>query len=108
MKPSWPSLLLLGSLGITPAHAAAARLSPAQQQAIFPDQKALILGDQQDRLHTIELGQTCVRAARNPEQLMACLVEEHQRSLRISAQHQAAMLAILQRHGVQTQPPVQP
>jgi hypothetical protein len=99
VKPTW-TCLLLSLLGLAPAHAAAMRLTPAQQQAIFPEQRQLVLSDQNDRLHTLEQAQRCVTAARNSEQLMGCLVTEHQQTLRTSEEHHAAMLSILRHHGV--------
>lgn len=102
------ALLLLSSLGwsiataltASPAQAAAPPISAAQQEAIFPEQKQLVLRDQQDRLQSIEAAQRCVKAATSSPELMGCLVQEHQQSQRISAEHHAAMLAILHSHGV--------
>ena len=82
------------------ARAAAPPISPAQQEAIFAEQKQLVLRDQRDRLQAIATAEQCVKAATASAQLMGCLVQEHQQSQRISTDHHAAMLAILQRHGI--------
>lgn len=108
------ALLLVSSLGTasalppSAARAAAPPISAAQQLAIFPEQKQLVLRDQQERLRTIAEAQRCVTAAHSPEPLMGCLVKEHQQILQISARHHAAMLAILRQHGVSATPPAAP
>ena len=107
MKSRLCSALLLCStftgataLATAPARAAAPAISPAQQEAIFAEQKQLVLRDQLDRLQAIETAERCVKAAGTSSALMGCLVQEHQQSQRISADHHAAMLAILNRHGI--------
>ena len=103
MKHLWPYLLLLACASGYAAHAAAQPLTAAQQQAIFPDQKKLIVEDQQDRLSTIEQGKSCAQSAATPEQLIRCVVQEHQQMLQISEQHHNAMLEILRHHGIKPQ-----
>ena len=93
------------ALAAAPARAAAPVISPAQQEAIFAEQKQLVLRDQLDRRQAIETAARCVKAASTSTALMGCLVQEHQQSQRISADHHAAMLAILNRHGIH---PLQP
>lgn len=97
---SGPLLLLLGLFSATPVLAGAQQISPAQQAAIFPDQKQLILRDQRDRLQVIQASLHCVTAASIPSQLMGCLVQEHQDNQRINAEHHNAMVSILRQHGV--------
>jgi hypothetical protein len=99
-QSSGPLLLLLGLFSAAPALAAAPRISPAQQAAIFPEQKQLVLQDQRDRLQVIQASLRCVTAASTPSQLMGCLVQEHQDSQRINAEHHNAMVSILRHHGV--------
>lgn len=99
-QSSGPLLLLLGLCSGAPALAAAPPISPAQQAAIFPEQKQLVLRDQRDRLQLIQASQRCVTAANTPNQLMGCLVQEHQASQRINAEHHNAMVSILRQHGV--------
>ena len=107
MNPRLCGALLLFStltgataLAGAPARAAAPAISPAQQEAIFGEQKQLVQRDQLDRLQVIQTAERCVKAAANSTALMGCLVQEHQQSQRISADHHAAMLAILNRHGI--------
>ena len=97
----------VSALVAAPARAAAPAISPAQQEAIFTEQKQLVLRDQVDRLQAIEAAERCVKAAASSSALMGCLVQEHQQSQRISADHHAAMLAILQRHGIHPPQPTQ-
>ena len=104
--PFHAALLLVSSLGLasalapSPTQAAAPPISAVQQDAIFSEQKQLVLRDQRDRLQSLAATQRCVQAASSSSQLMGCLVQEHQQNQRISADHHAAMLAILQRHGI--------
>ena len=101
------SLPGVSALSASPARAAAPAISPAQQEAIFAEQKQLVLRDQADRLQVIEAAERCVKAATSSTALMGCLVQERQQSQRISSDHHAAMLAILRRHGVRPQQPTQ-
>jgi hypothetical protein len=99
-QPLWRLLLMFGLVSPGPALAAAPRISPAQQAAIFAEQKQLVLRDQRDRLQVIQTSLHCVTAASTPSQLMSCLVQEHQESQRINAEHHTAMVRILRQHGV--------
>lgn len=92
--------LLFSALMTAPVQAAPTAISPAQQAAIFPQQKQLVLRDQRDRLAIIQASLRCANDASDTNQLMGCLVQEHQQSQRLNAEHHSAMLAILRQHGV--------
>ena len=99
---SWPLVPMLAMLAAFPAQALpSAHLSPAQQAAIFPEQRSLVLKDLQDRLSFLRDSQACVSSAHTSQAMFACLLKEHQHTLQLAQQNHQQMLAILKRHGVQ-------
>jgi len=95
--------MVLGSAGVAMAQGApseAGRLTPAQMQKIFPEQKRLALSDQQARIAILQRGERCLSAAGSSEALRTCMKEQRSASQRQREQHRAAMKALLERNGI--------
>ena len=77
------------------------RLTPQQQEQLFPEQKQLWLKHAQARMAAMQAGQRCVQAARNPEALRSCLKQERQSNMTLRRTHMADMRALMARYGIQ-------
>jgi hypothetical protein len=97
--------LVLGSAGAalaqTPeAPPAQGRLTPAQQQKIFPEQKNLILKDQQARTTILQNGERCVSAASTADALRSCMKQERTASQNQRQQFWGGMRSLYERNGI--------
>lgn len=113
-RPSRPVLLallpatalaaLLGAVAL-PALAQGggpgARLTPEQQQQLFPEQKALLLQGQQQRVATHQTAERCIRAAQTPDALRACMQQQRQAHQLHRQQQREGMAALARRHGIE-------
>jgi hypothetical protein len=79
----------------------ASRLTPQQQEQLFPEQKQLWLKHAQARIAAMQTGQRCVQAARNAQTFRSCLMQERQSNLELRRTHMADMRALLGRYGIQ-------
>ena len=79
----------------------APRLTPQQQEQLFPEQKQLWLRHAQARIAAMQTGQRCVQAARNSEAFRGCLKQERQSNMELRRTHMADMRALLARYGIQ-------
>jgi hypothetical protein len=104
-----PALLGLGAVLISAPLAAvaqqgpgsASRLTPQQQEQLFPEQKQLWLRHAQARIAAMQAGQRCVQAARNSQAFRGCLKQERQSNMELRRTHMADMRALLARYGIQ-------
>lgn len=77
------------------------RLTPQQQERLFPEQKALWLKHARARIAALQSGERCVQAARNAESFRSCLKQERQSNMTLRRSHWAEMRALLARYGIQ-------
>lgn len=75
-------------------------LTPAQEQKIFPEHKALAIRDRQARIAILQRGERCVSAATSAEALRACLRQEREAYQVQRSQHRAEMRRLLERNGI--------
>lgn len=105
---SAPVLALLASLALAAPQAALAqqqkparpRLSPQQQEQLFPEQKALWLKHQRARISAIQTAERCVNAARTADAFRGCMRQERQANMELRRSHMAEMRALYGRYGL--------
>lgn len=93
---STASMAVMAQQGSAPGS----RLTPQQQEQLFPEQKQLWLNHAQARSAALQAGQRCVQAARNPETFRNCLNQERQRNMELRRTHWTEMRALLARYGI--------
>ena len=101
-------LALLASLALAAPQAALAqqqkpagpRLTPQQQEQLFPEQKALWLKHQRARSSAIQTAERCVNAARTADAFKGCLRQERQANMALRRSHMAEMRALYGRYGI--------
>jgi hypothetical protein len=76
------------------------RLTPEQQQKLFPETRRLSIQDRRDRIVILQKSERCIAAAANGDALRACMREERQASQAQRKQHQAAMRQVFERNGI--------
>jgi Spy/CpxP family protein refolding chaperone len=76
------------------------RLTPAQKEKIFPERKALLLKQQQERMTIQQKGQRCTEAAKNQQALRGCMTEERKAYQQLRSQYREEMRKIYERHGI--------
>lgn len=76
------------------------RLTPAQRQKIFPEQKRLALTDHQARIAILQNGERCLAAAGSGEALRDCMKEQRNAMQRQRELHRSAMKALLESNGI--------
>ena len=77
------------------------RLTPQQQEQLFPEQKALWLKHARARIAALQSGERCVQAARSAQALKRCLQQERQSNMSLRRSHWAEMRALFARYGIQ-------
>lgn len=82
------------------------RLSPAQQQKIFPGWRQLTLQATQRRITILQNYQQCTSAANSFQALQTCQREERQALISQQQQQREALRQLLRRNGI-TPPPRQ-
>ena len=80
------------------------QLTPAQQQKLFPEQKALWLRERQERINLLQRGQRCISGAGSPSALRQCLVQEQRERQQLRSRHQSEMRQLLERNGISLPP----
>ena len=80
------------------------RLTPDQQQKLFPEQKALWLRERQERISLLQRGQRCISGAGTPSALRQCLVQEQRERQQLRSRHQSEMRQLLERNGISVPP----
>lgn len=76
------------------------KLTPQQQEQLFPGQKALWLKQQRARISAIQTAERCVNAARTPEAFKDCLRQERQANMALRRSHKAQMRELYGRYGI--------
>lgn len=76
------------------------RLTPEQQQKIFPEFRTLMLEDHQARITILQKGERCLRAARDSGALRSCLREERSSYISQRSRHRDQMRQMFQRNGI--------
>lgn len=104
LYPLGASLLLL-TLSGTPSlaqtiEAGPGRLTPAQQQKVFPEWRRLTLQSAQGRIAILQKHQQCVTAASSYTALKACQVQERQALMSQRQQQREAMRQLFERNGI--------
>lgn len=97
--------LVLASSGtalaqVAPVPAGPGRLTPAQQQKIFPEQRNLMLRDQQARITILQNGERCMAAATTPDALHNCMKQERTASQNQRQQFWGGMRSLYERNGI--------
>lgn len=95
--------LLLGSAGASlagPGGGAGAQLTPAQQDKIFPEMKALTLKGHRARIAILQKGENCLAAAGTPTALRACMQQERSAYQAQRQVHRAEMRQMFERNGI--------
>jgi hypothetical protein len=105
LAPALAAALAFGSAAASFAQTPAAparssRISEAQWQKIFPENKQLTLRDQQARSTILQRGQRCVSGAANIDALRTCMREEREAMQQQRRQHMQAMRAMFERNGI--------
>ena len=80
------------------------RLTPAQRQKVFPEQRRMALQDHQARMAILQRGERCIEKAANAEVLRTCLREEREALRRQRRQHMDKLKALYDRNGLPTPP----
>jgi hypothetical protein len=80
------------------------RLTPAQRQKVFPEQRRLALQDHQARMAILQRGERCIEKAANAEVLRTCMREEREAMRQQRSQHMERLKALYQRNGLPTPP----
>jgi hypothetical protein len=80
------------------------RLTPAQRQKVFPEQRRLALQDHQARMAILQRGERCIDRAANAEVLRTCLREEREAMRQQRRQHMDKLRALYERNGLPTPP----
>ena len=77
------------------------RLTPEQQQRIFPERRTQLLRHHKERIQTLQKSERCISAARDTAALNSCLQQERQENQAQRQKHREAMRAIYERNGIQ-------
>ena len=80
------------------------RLTPAQRQKVFPEQRRMALQDHQARMAILQRGERCIDRAANAEVLRTCLREEREAMRQQRRQHMERLRALYERNGLPTPP----
>ena len=80
------------------------RLTPAQRQKVFPEQRRMALQDHQARMAILQRGERCIDRAANAEVLRTCLREEREAMRQQRRQHMDKLKALYERNGLPTPP----
>ena len=76
------------------------RLSPQQQEQLFPEQKALWLKHQRARISSMQAAEGCVNAARTASTFQTCLRQERQANMALRRSLMDEMRALYGRYGI--------
>ncbi|MCP9929049.1 hypothetical protein [Cyanobium sp. CH-040] len=77
------------------------RLTPDQQQRIFPERRTQLLRHHKERIQTLQKSERCINAARDTAALNGCLQEERRENQAQRQKHREAMRSIYQRNGIE-------
>ena len=96
------TLVLSGApaLAQSPQKLTPIRLTPAQQQKLFPERRRLDLEATQARIAILEKHQRCLTAASTAQALQTCQKEERQALMTQRQQQRNAMKQLFERNGI--------
>jgi hypothetical protein len=77
------------------------RLTPEQQQKVYPELKRLSLQNHRERIGIMQRGERCISAAGSTEAIFSCMKEERQANRTQRQKHQEGMRAMFQRNGIE-------
>ena len=96
--------LLLGAASTMPVlaqdSAPPERLTPAQQQAIFPERKALLLKNQRERIQILQRSERCTQRAASTDALRQCMRSQKQAYRALRQQQRDALSKIYAQYGI--------
>jgi hypothetical protein len=78
------------------------RLTPAQRQKVFPEQRRMALQDHQARMAILQRGERCLEKAANAEVLRTCLREEREALREQRRRHMERVKGLYERNGLPT------
>ncbi|MEB3332768.1 MAG: hypothetical protein VKI83_09800 [Synechococcaceae cyanobacterium] len=76
------------------------RLTPAQQQAVFPEQKALTLRSHRARLNALQEGLRCLENAGDWQALRGCMKQERRNNMEERRAYWSELRALYARNGI--------
>ena len=76
------------------------RLSEAQRQKLFPENRSLAVQDHRDRIAILQQGERCISAASTGDGLRACMRQEREALQGQRQKHREALRAMFQRNGI--------
>jgi hypothetical protein len=76
------------------------RLTPAQQEKLFPERKALLLKEQKELMAILQKGERCTRAAANHASLRACMQEQRKAQQKLRQEQRQSMQALYSKYGI--------
>lgn len=83
------------------------KLTPAQQQKLFPEWRRLSLQTTQGRIAILQKHQQCLSAASSLQAMRTCQRQERQALMTQQQQQREAMRQLLERNGITPPPPRQ-
>lgn len=76
------------------------KLTPAQQEAVFPEQKALALRDHRSRISALQDGLRCLENAGNWQALRTCMQQERRGNMEQRRAYWSELRALYARNGI--------
>jgi Spy/CpxP family protein refolding chaperone len=76
------------------------KLTPEQQQKLFPDRKALLQREQRERVAILQRSQSCVNRAGTPDALRSCLMQERRDTMAMRQRFQGEMRELFEKNGI--------
>lgn len=76
------------------------RLTPEQQQKLFPDQRRLAIADHRARLAILQRGESCLQKANTSDALRSCMREERDAMRQQRREHMGELQALFERNGL--------
>lgn len=95
-----PPRALAQAGGDPTGKAAGPRLTPAQQEAVFPDQKALALRHHRERLSAMQDGLRCLENAGNWQALRNCMQQERRNNMEQRRAYWGELRSLYARNGI--------
>jgi hypothetical protein len=77
------------------------RLTPEQQQKVYPELKRLSLQNHRERIGILQRGERCISAAGSSDAIFGCMREQRQANRTQRQKHQEGMRAMFERNGIE-------
>ena len=77
------------------------RLTPEQQQKVYPELKRLSLQQHRERIGILQRGERCIASAGSSDALFNCMKEERLANRTQRQKHREAMQAMFERNGIE-------